>query len=217
MEEGDSLGPWLFPNRMCHLSAHGIARQPKWWFLGVLIHFWLFSLEAALPHLHFRFPQKLSEECEMRRRRLCYNFPWFDVSASIDVCIPSFAEWRRGLGRWGGFVDGRLCCELDHACETPGFQAKLCFTGDRLWHLEIQVKLNLIRGFHSLSVGCVAYSRSWKTTGFLWPDYLNLIYWEIWEARAPEALQKTEKMFTPHSNRSACTMSRASGVCNQLG
>lgn len=47
-------------------------------------------------------------------------------------------------------MDGRLCCELDHACETPGFQAKSSFSGDRLWHLEIQVKLNLIRGFHSL-------------------------------------------------------------------
>lgn len=76
-------------------------------------------------------------------------------------------------------MDGRLCCELDHACETPGFQAKFSFSGDRLWHLEIQVKLNLIRGFHSRSVGSVAYSRSWKTTGFLWPDYLNLIYCEI--------------------------------------
>lgn len=76
-------------------------------------------------------------------------------------------------------MDGRLCCELDHACETPGFQAKFSFSGDHLWHLEIQVKLNLIRGFHSRSVGSVAYSRSWKTTGFLWPDYLNLIYCEI--------------------------------------
>ena len=173
---------------------------------------WKLPASSALP-----FPSetqwRMWDEAEALILQLsviwCLNF--------VDVCIPSFAEWRRGLGRRGGFVDGCLCCELDPVCETPGFQAKSAFSGDRLWHLEIQAKLNLIRGFHSQSVGCVAYSRSWKTIGFLWPDCLNLIYWEIWEAEHQRHCRKLKKISLHIPvDLLAQWMSRASGVCDQL-
>ena len=95
--EGDSLGPWLFPNRMyqskCPRHCKAATVVIPWCIYPLLIVF----AGSCLPHLYCHFPQKLNEECEMRRRRLPYNFSWFDVSTSL-ICV--FQALKNGGEVW---------------------------------------------------------------------------------------------------------------------